>query len=244
MPGQQTFKLEPDLAEPYWSWRSTRTPQTTGRLLKAVQPSIDKAIAVHVGKSDPLLQSRARRLALGAFDSYDPERAGLGTHIVNQLQGLKRVVRQQRQIISVPERVVLDRSHVIDAENTLKDKLGREPTMVELADHTGLSLKRLRYVNRYRQPVAEGWFSGSDEEDEYSPAVEGPASSAWLEMVYGDADPTNKKILEWSLGLHGLPQLSNQEIASRLRLTPGAISQRKLSLQRTLDQEKEFSPFQ
>jgi hypothetical protein len=56
-------------------------------------------------------------------------------------------------------------------------------------------------------------------------------------------DPINQKIMEHSLGLHGQPRLPNHEIAKLLRLSPGAISQRKARIQQTLDKESELSPF-
>jgi len=56
-------------------------------------------------------------------------------------------------------------------------------------------------------------------------------------------DATNQKIMEWTFGLYGSPQLSNQAIAQRLKLSPGAISQRKANIQRILDQEQDLSVF-
>jgi DNA-binding NarL/FixJ family response regulator len=49
--------------------------------------------------------------------------------------------------------------------------------------------------------------------------------------------------MEHTLGLHGKKVLSNQEIARKLRLTPGAVSQRKATIQQLLNQEQELSPF-
>ena len=45
------------------------------------------------------------------------------------------------------------------------------------------------------------------------------------------------------MGAHGKKPLPNHVIAERLRLSPAAISKRKLLIQRQLDQEQELSPF-
>lgn len=236
-------KLEPEFAPHFHAWKAKPSPQTAGTLLREVHPVLHKAISAHVGKGDPLLTSRARRIALDAFTTYDPSRAKLATHLTNQLQGLKRQARQQRQIISLPERVALDRSHLQRQHEELSDRLGREPSLVELADHTGLSVSRIKHVQRFRPPVAEGMLDRGEESEGFAPAVLSPASQSWLHFVYHDAHPTDQKILEWSLGLHGVRRLSNQEIARRLRLSPGAVSQRKKQLQRRLDEADRYSPF-
>ncbi len=69
------------------------------------------------------------------------------------------------------------------------------------------------------------------------------AHNAWLEIVYDDLDSIDKKIMEFTLGLHGRPQLGNAEIAARLKRTPGAISQRKAKIQQKIRQEEFLSPF-
>jgi hypothetical protein len=77
----------------------------------------------------------------------------------------------------------------------------------------------------------------------FSPGVNRPESEAWIQFVYDDLSPTDQKIMEWTLGLHGQPTMSNQDIAQKLKRTPGAISQRKKMIQDLLNQERELSPF-
>lgn len=238
-------RLEPKYATPFNAWKAAPNMATTGSLLKAVQGDIDKGMFAHVGgKTDPILYSRAKKMALQAIKSYDPTKARLGTHIVNQLQGLKRVQRQQNQIIHIPERVAMDQGYIERAKAELADELGREPSMAEISDHTGISPKRINYVHKFRYPMAESTFSGmsEDENESFSPAVQQQQTNSWHEFVYSDLDPTNQKIMEWTLGLHGSKPLSNQDIARKLRMTPGAVSQRKAKIQSILSQE-ELNPF-
>lgn len=237
-------RLEPEYADAYQAWKQQPDKQTTGLLLKTLEPEINRGISAHVGASNPLLKSRARQLTLTALRNYDPQRAGLGTHIVNHLQGLKRVARQQNQILPVPERIAQQQAMLQQREIELTDELGREPSTAELSNRTGLSLAKIAKVRQYRPPVTESYFEGSPELEQsgYSPAVQHD-SQMWLDVIYGDLGPTDQKIMEWSLGLHGQPQLRNAVIADRLGLSPGAISQRKARIQQLLDQEQELSPW-
>lgn len=239
-------RMENKYKPQYDLWKRNPSPANTDILLKAVQPEIDRGIFAHVGKDNPLLRSRARKMTLQAIRSYDPTKARLGTHIINQLQGLKRVSRQQSQILSIPERVSMDQGYVERARAELADETGREPSMSELADRTGLSMKRINYVQKFRYPMAEGTLENNmemgDEGGVFMPAVDQTPTNSWLEFVYSDMDDTNKKIMEWTLGLHGQKPMSNQDIARKLRMTPGAVSQRKAKIQQVLNQD-ELNPF-
>jgi len=239
-------KLESKYQTQFSTWQNNPDKHNTSKLMKSIQPDIDRGISAHVGQSNPLIRSRARKIALGAVRSYNPTKARLGTHIVNQLQGLKRISRKHQQIMRVPERVSLEASSTERMRKQLEDDLGREPTDVELSDATGLSAKRLKYVRSYREPTAEGyWTSMSEKEDGgYMPTVSDDRSDdAWLQLIYSDMDATNQKIMEWSLGMGGGKILPNATIARKLRLSPGAISQRKAKIQHALNQQDDRSPF-
>jgi DNA-directed RNA polymerase specialized sigma subunit len=242
-------RLEKQYKDPFDQWKLEATPKTTGNLLRAVSGDIDKGIQAHVGKkSSPMIRSRARQLTIKAFQGYDPTKARLGTHIVNQLEGLKRISRQQSQVLKTPERVSLDQQRVRLTKQDFLDQNGREPSMSELADQTGLAINRLNYIRKFQPAVAEGTLqsmaSSEGGEASFLPAINDPnKSDPWVELVYSDLDAVNQKILEWTLGLHGEPVHSNQDIARKLRVSPGAISQRKQHIQSLLDEGEERSIF-
>ena len=240
---QPTQYLEPNYADHYNAWKAQPGPGTTDKLLGAVDPILREALRIY-GSSQgdsPTLRSKAKMLAIDAFGSYDPTRAKLRTHLLSQLQGLRRMAAKEQQIISVPEQVLLDQGHLREAENKLRDQLGRDPSDWELADHTGLSPKRLAYLRTMKPTFSEGKLTRVDEEGSSmsTPAVEaGPSkegNNAWLDFVYADLHPTDQLIMEHTLGLHGKKVLSNQEVARKLGLSPGAISQRKARIQSMLD---------
>jgi hypothetical protein len=237
--------LEPEFAEPFKTWKATPGPDANASMLKTLQPTIDKAISTHVGQSSPLLTSRARKMTLDALHSYDPNRSRLGTHLFNQLQGLKRVQRRQTTVLSVPERVSLDRYHLEEAERSLGAELGREPTDHELADHTGFSFKRMAHIRSYKPAVSQGLLETLGEGQVFG-GVQGRRENSqdmWLRMVYDDLNPFDQKVMEHAIGFNGRPLLPNHEIAHKLNRSPGFISQRKKYIQQLMDQEPELSPF-
>lgn len=235
-------RLEKEYREPYTAWKTTPSPQTRGALLRAVQPTIDQQLRLHIGQhKSPVLQGRAKLLASQALDNYDPKLASLRSHLGTQLKRLRREIHKQ-QIVRVPELLMQESRTLADAAQDFLDEHGREPSAEELADMTGVSLKRIARARAITAPVAQSqFFSGGeigDEDDaEDSLAVENP--DLWrdyAELLYVSSPGRDQVILEHTLGLHGARKLSNQALAKKLGVSPGAVSQRKAKLQAQLQQ--------
>lgn len=239
------MKLEKDYQEAYSAWSQNTNSTTSSDLLKKVNPVIDTALQSYGGSSakSPTLRSKARRLALDSFGSYDPTKGTMKTHLMAQLQGLRRYSQQEQQIIAIPEQVALDAQKTEAAGRELEDRLGRPASDAELSDYTNLSLKRLSHIRKARQPVATGTvMQESGDAGMFMPAVKAPVEdhSAWIELVYSDLNKTDQYILERAMGLHGHSNLSQGQIARELRLSPGAVSQRMQRIQAQLDKRDEL----
>lgn len=231
---------ETDYNAVFDAWKASPTPDANAAALSAMSPDIDKAAKMFGGRRDPIMRSRARQLALRALETYEPGRGTLRSHLYNHLRGLQRYAGQQQQGVRVPERLALDRRSIEAAKQDLLDRLGRDPTDDELSDETGFSARRLARIRRASSGLSEGLLSRMP--NSFMPAQPG-SHNPWLQMVYEDLPAIDQKIFEWSLGWNGQPQLQNQEIAAKLGMTSGAVSQRKALIQRMLDQEQELSPF-
>ena len=229
------------MEQAYAKWKAEPTPENMDALLTAADPVIDSAVTTYA-RGDKAMKSRAKVMAADAFKSYDPQKgAKLRTHVMTQLQPLSREYRERTAVVHVPERVSADSYRIGNAHQEFRDKFGRDPSDTELADMTGLSEKRIGHVCKFQGPVAE---SGMTEMEEDSPAVFYPGvnredpQKIWQEYVYHDLDPVNQQILEWKTGMHGKPVLSNNEIAEKLGVTPGAVSQRSAAIAEKLAQGK------
>ena len=237
----QGKRLEVDYTPAYTAWKQAPTPDTRHSLLQAVDPVIQNGIKAYGGASSgsPMLTSRARQLTLQSFDSYDPLIGGLRSHILNNLRRLQRDGAQQAQIISLPERVALDRQHLAETAGLMRDNLGRDPSDLELADRTGLSMKRLRYIRQARSPMASGQLErGQDDNDSPESMIPGVdhQQRGWEDLVYYDLEATNQIVFDMLLGRHGRRPHTTAEVATALRISPSAVSQRAAKLQHMLDE--------
>jgi DNA-directed RNA polymerase specialized sigma subunit len=243
----QTDYLEPEYRGPFEAWKANDNPSTSGQLLQSLQPVLNTALRSYVGtKVSPTMRARARLLALDSLKNYDPARAKIRTHLLSQMQGLRRMTARENQIISIPERVGLELGYVRDGEKVLGDRLGRDPTTVELADHLQMSPRRIAHVRQAKPGLAEGQAMRADDEGHEEVVLPGVAAESrkdldhWYRFIYDDLSPQDKLIMEHSLGLFGRSILPKQDIARKLRITPGAVSQRAARIQQKLDARDEM----
>lgn len=232
------------LEEHWGTWKQAPTPQNMGRLLTEAKPIIDSAITSYTG-GNKLLTGHAKALAMGAFKTYDPKAgAKLQTHLMTQMQPLIRLQGTHSTAVKVPERIRADLYHMRQEERKFTDDIGREPSDQELADRTGLSMKRLGHVRKFaRSEVPESGLTSTTEEGEeetFYPGTEtNDPEKIWKEYVHHDLAPIDQKILEWKDGFNGAKILSTNEIARRLKITPGAVSQRAAKIAKLLAQGSE-----
>jgi len=233
-PEEQQNRLEPEYAQAFTDWQQTPTPQTSSAFLRAVEPVLNMAVKP-LGNS-PTLRGQAKRLTLQAAGSYDPQRGSLKTHLMSHLQGLKRIAATQDSPIQMPERQRMQYQNLNAAEAELRDSLGRDPADSELADATGLSLERLAKLRRALRPVSESAFSGSEEGDGLPGVQRTTPLTVWHEYIRSELSPRDQLLLDYAAGANGQTALPSVEIAKRLGITPGAVSQRLAMIQGKLNE--------
>lgn len=211
------------LQDAYANWQKQPTNANMMYALQAAQPVIDMALKSYVGSRDPVAISRARILVLRALKSYNPQKGTqLRTYLLNQLQPLRRLAAKRRFVAHIPEQAQYNMSGLREAEADLTDELGREPTDIELADRTGMSMKRIKHLRSMVVPQAEGMFG-----PEGPPEIDMPDSMQdWQDYVYYDLSPTDRKIFEWRTGYNKKPTLGVSDIAKRLNMSAGRVTQR------------------
>lgn len=229
---------KPDTSIEDWKqWKAAPTPQTRSQVLRTMAPVIDGAIRGY-GES-PYIRAEAKLLALKALDTYDPQHGPLKNHLISHLQGLSRIAGQSGQIIHVPERRVLQHNQLQAASRELEDDFGREPTDAELADYIGIPIKKIADIRQVSMPMSPQKTRSDETGIASDLAVKRPGESrfgdAWQQLVYDDLTTTDKLVMEYALGLNGRKTLTTGEIARKVGLSAGAVSQRKAKIQAMLD---------
>lgn len=217
------------------NWKKDPNSENTSKLIEYIKPTIDSALHTYTPGQQKDFRIKATKLALQAVKNFDPKyKASPRTLIFTNLQRLNRLRRQRENIIHIPESTVYLKTLVDKKKNQLEDSLGRQPSLQELCDSTGLSAKKIQKIYSQGATVNDS-ATVNDQTGQSSFKLGGMSSDDYYKYIYNMASPVDKKIMQWSSGI-GSAQLSNNDIAKRLRISPGAVSQRKLKIQQQLGQ--------
>ena len=216
-------------------WRAYKAapgPITLRPLMKQIDPVIQNEVNKWTGAiARPVLEAKAKALALEAIKSYNPNAgAALATHVTNRLLKLSRTVYSHQDAVRLPEHKKLKVNAYFGAVNELRTEHGREPTSIEIADHMSWSPSMVSQVESAIAPElieSEDMGAGLFE----TQSIWAPNSDDGIvEMIYFDLDPIDKLIFEHSTGYSGRPILSNPELMKKTKLTQGQLSYRKKKL--------------
>lgn len=218
----------------YARWQQDPTPDNGGQLLKTLEPHIAASARKYAKDDNPVLMGRAKSLVIDALPRFDPKRgASLVTFIDRQLQPLQRWQARKTLGVRVPTRDVQLRKQLENVSMELEDELGRAPSLQEIADRSGTPYKEITRLNRQTYPqIAEREMAGSEggHVSAGDQAVDTEDLDLWKRAVYHDLSPVDQFIMQHTWGIYGAPQLSTQTIAKRLKITPGAVSQRRAKI--------------
>lgn len=206
-------------------WNRTKSDADLQRLLDNLKPLIQQQVTRWGGSMPPaLLETQAKILAVEAIRTYSPNRgAALATHVTNRLQKLSRTVYTHTQAARLPENKVISMASFSTVHGKLSSDLGRDPTIPELSDELGWSLKRTGEFNKAFQRqelLTSGEFNPSSfpVADEHDPVVG---------YVYYDMEPKKQKLFENITGYGGAPVLNNTQLKKKYDLTQGQLSYQK-----------------
>lgn len=209
----------------YEVWKQAKTPQTAQPVLDQLAPDIDASLRNYGGQDSESLRTQANLLTLNALDSYDPDKGtAIRTHVRNSLHKLTRIRNQRMNVMHIPENVQAEQQHLRKISDEFISEFDREPNLQELADRSKFSLGQIERIRKYGGTRSESG-STSEKGDLLVGASREPGQM-WLDYVYFELDPIDKKIYEWSAGYKGSERLPKKEIARRLRISAPAVSKR------------------
>lgn len=225
---QNQFNKEPEIDpidKAWMDWHENDTPDTKKALLSAVAPQIGTALHTFAPGLEKNLLLQANTLALDAARTFDPNRGlKFKSYVYQQLQPLQRMAGKRSNVLKVPERHLIEGKRLDEEAKRFEEENGYEPSTADLADFTGMSIKKIAAIRQHRVGVSES-TSYSAEGDPLASEKE-DVQKAWCEYIYSSLPSFDQKIYEWRTGYGGSPILGVVEIAKRLNTSPATVSQR------------------
>ena len=220
-----SVKRTPVAPAEYYDWKKDKSKDNMGRLLKVVAPVVDKALTSYAGPSATTLRTRATLMAADNVVSCDDKKGmTLNSYLMQSLRSLNRERANRENVVHMPENIILTRNKLSLAERNFASEKGRDPTVVELADITGVPKRAIERARLYR-PYAPSSMTMSEKGDSLFHKGN-DYDRVWAEYVYHDLDDKDRKIYEWTTGYMGTPTRPKQDIARKLKISPAAVSLR------------------
>jgi DNA-directed RNA polymerase specialized sigma subunit len=235
------------LNDMYATWAKTQDSSQMQAMLDQLNPDIDKAIYAYSGLNvGPAVKTKAKLLAAKAIKKYTPNSgSSLRSWIYTQLQPLNRYSRELAPS-PVPERAYQQISALKKFEADFYENKGRVPSDGELSDLTGMSVRQINKVRGLdKRVLSEGFmaFTGPNPvtSQEITAAKNPGFQKDVLDTMYSSFTPQEQVILEHKLGYNGKKILSNNDIAKRLRISAGRVSQLTNTIAARLDEYAQLS---
>jgi RNA polymerase sigma-B factor len=218
-----------------------RRPALRGRVIEAFVPLADRlARRYSRGRAEEDLTQVARLGLLKAVDGFKPELGAFVGYAVPTIQGeLKRYFRDRCWDIRAPRRLQELRAAVHTAEQVLSQRLGRSPTVAEVAAEVGapaghvleaLDCDRAYTVASLNAPArdGEGTCEVGDLMGGVDAVLEATADRVSLGPALARLPDRERRVIIWRFFDH----LTQSQIAERLGISQMHVSR---LLARTLD---------
>ena len=215
------------------AWQKQATPQTTAKIIDYLKPTISSALRTYAPGSQDSLKIKATSFALNSLKNYDTsKKVSPNTYVFTNLQRLSRIKRDRQNIMHIPQSQIYAKMQLDKAIAKFNDDYNRDPSDQQLADQMHLSIKKIQKLRDQSggttindssavNPVSgQSTFGSKDVSDD-----------DYYDYVYRSVPPTDQLIMQYNK-----KNMSNNDIAKKLKLSPGAVSQRKAKIQTMLSQ--------
>lgn len=186
------------------------------------------------------IEHEHKKALIHAFETYDPSKAALGTHVQNRLLKAKRFVDTYQNFARIPDNISRHIGYFNAAKAELADKLGHEPDDQTLHDHI---LKNpiiindrphvfsMKDISRLNKEQRKGFISreGSKDEQTGVPNLSSREEEV-IRLVHHQLSPQERLVHEYTFGLNGKPALKPGEIAKKLGMDGPKVSKLKKSI--------------
>jgi DNA-directed RNA polymerase specialized sigma subunit len=240
MPDDPT--LEDDVNSALTRYKASGDPLALHQTVEHLGPTINGFIGVNGLGHSPLIQNQAKLLAAKAIQSYDPQHgASISTWVTQGLRPLFRFRQQKLRPIAPTERLQSDAVTLQSKTAEFFEDRGREPDILELADHAGMSVKRIKQIRGGGHSVgteARAIDAFGNDKPLHSPIVDDTPDymTDAVNILLPDLGTLDRRILEMKTGFAGGETLTHAEIASRLKLSPATLTRRAARLKLKLNE--------
>lgn len=173
---------------------------------------------------DSVMDAYGKKYAIQAFKTFDPKKANINTHLYNNLSQVSRLVYKAQNTVRIPESQIQMIGKVNAARDFLADKLDREPSSDEVADHLHLPKQHIAKVIKNQRA---DFVNDSDTEMQYEHGNTDQASGERIFSYRQSLDQKKQQQFDALTGFGGATPLSPKQFGLKFKLKPYEVSRVK-----------------
>lgn len=230
----QTRTTDHDL---WHTWKQDPRPETLEPLLKRFDNVIGQRVSMWKAPnvSESALRANLHGLAIKAFETYNPDKAALNTHLQNTLRRGLRFTHRTQNLAYIPEAKVEKIGPIDRAIGELTEDFGRPPTPSEIAGHLNQGVAKSKQITPLKiqeiqkQRRSDLFESGSD----FDPATfQSPREQEVLSLLRPSLSGDQQLVFDHLYGLNGKARItSTGEIAKKISKSPSQVSRHKKQIE-------------
>lgn len=232
--GKLTKMSKEEELEAWRKWKAGgEKPEDLSGLMKSLQPLIRHRMGPYLGRvrliPDAAIEAEFNIRAVEALRRYNPDKAGLATHVYRYLEKAKRFVTERQNVGRIPENRIYKIKAYQKARDALLEETGKTPTLPELAKHLKWSLAE---VDRMDSELRSDLMTQGFEADPYS--MTPSKSEEVLRLFKYELQGREREVYELLTGIGKVRVTSTGEIGKKLGIPDYQVSRIKDSIQRKL----------
>lgn len=225
--------------ELWQAWKDDPGNHTLEPLLKRFDNVIGQRVTMWKAPNvnESALRANLTGLTVKAFETYDPSKAALNTHVQNTLRRGLRFTHKTQNLAYIPEAKVEKIGPINSAIDALNEDLGRQPTPSEIAAHMNQGQPAAKHITpRKVQEIQKQRFNDlfeSGGEGDFDPvAKSSPREQEVLSLLRPSLSVEQQSVFDHLYGLNGNARTtSTGEIAKKIGKSPSQVSRLKKSIE-------------
>jgi DNA-directed RNA polymerase specialized sigma subunit len=207
-----------------------KKPDQLRPLVQSLQPLVNNRMKIFHNRVRDIppdaIRAEFHDQLVTALDTFDPNKGKMTTWINARLMKANRFVNTYQNPGRIGEKRIRDITAFQTAEESLRNKLGRSPTVIEISDKAKIPQNEaalLRTEIRRSHPV--GQFGEAD-----PTSFQMSRTKEVMNLLPHDLTHEENAVFEYVHGVAGKKQLGTGDIAKRLRMSAPKVSRLKKSI--------------
>lgn len=210
--------------ELWHTWNNNgRKPEHLHPLYESYKPMLSRTANVYVNKVElptSTIHAEIDKHFVNAVKTFNPGRGTqLNTWVQTNLQKASRFIKTYQNFGKIPEGQIAQIRKYDQAKEHLEAKFGFTPDTKAIADHMGISPRRVEQLQKERRadlPVS-GWESDPAE-------LLTPKELEAIKLMQYDLTPEERTVYEYTFGMNGKPRYQPGQIARTTNIHPSKVS--------------------